>query len=257
MLIDYKKENKIAIMTINRPEVYNALSVQAMQELYEALCDFRDDDDLLVGIITGSGDKAFISGADVKDFLPAVKEFSTKPWKSPDKITRGFEIWKPLIAAINGVAFGGGLELALFCDMRVASENAIMGQLEVTLGVFPGGGATQRLPRLVPSGLAVEMLLTGKKIDAQEAYRIGLVNKVVPVGEALSAAKEIAEHICQAGPLAVKAVKESIYRGVYNMTLEEGLRFERTMAQKIYSTEDFTEGITAFSEKRKPKFKGK
>src|SRR4030042_68879 len=126
MVIDYKKENKIAIFTINRPEAYNALNVQAFKELYNALIDFRDDDELLVGIITGSGDKAFASGVDIKDFLPAIREVGQKPWKSPDKITRRLDIWKPLIAAINGVALGGGLEIALACDIRVASENAIM-----------------------------------------------------------------------------------------------------------------------------------
>ena len=256
MAIDYKKENKIAIFTINRPEVANTLSVQAFEELYSGLLDFRDDDDLSVGIITGSGDKVFCGGVDVKDFLPSIKNSVKKPWKSPDKITRRFEIWKPIIAAINGVALGGGLEIALFCDLRIAAENAIMGFPEVTLGFFPGGGGTQRLPRLIPPGIALEMLLTGKRIKAQEAYNIGLVNKVVPTGLALVAAKEIANSICQAGPLAVRGVKEAVLRGLNNLSLEEGLRLEESIAQYIYTTKDFAEGISAFTEKKKPQFKG-
>jgi enoyl-CoA hydratase/carnithine racemase len=256
MAIDYKKENKVAIFTINRPEVANTLNVQAFEELYDALIDFRDDDDLMAGIITGSGDKVFCGGVDVKDFLPSIKESVNKSWKSPDKITRRLELWKPLIAAINGVALGGGLEIALFCDIRVASENAVMGFPEVTLGFFPGGGGTQRLPRLIPPGIAMEMLLTGKRIKAQEACNIGLINKVVPIGLALAAAKEIANSISQAGPLAVRGVKESVTRGIYNMSLEEGLRLEESIAHYIYTTKDFAEGIAAFTEKKKPQFKG-
>jgi enoyl-CoA hydratase/carnithine racemase len=256
MAIDYKKENKIAIFTINRPEAANTLSIQAFEELYNGLIDFRDDDDLLAGIITGSGDKVFCGGVDVKDFLPSIKSSVRKPWKSPDKITRRFELWKPLIAAINGVALGGGMEIALFCDIRVASENAVMGFPEVTLGFFPGGGSTQRLPRLIPPGIALEMLLTGKRLKAQEAFNIGLVNKVVPAGLALVAAKEIANTISQAGPLAVKGIKEAVIRGFNNMSLEEGLRLEESIAHYIYTTKDFAEGIAAFTEKKKPQFKG-
>lgn len=255
MTVDYKKENKIAIFTINRPEVANTLDVQTYTELHEALFDFRDDDELLVGIITGSGDRVFCGGVDVKDFLPFHRSIANKPWKIPTTVMERFDLWKPIIAAVNGVALGGGFELALGCDIRIASENAIFGLPEVTLGVFPAGGGTQRLPRLIPLGIAAEMLFTGKRIDAQEAYRIGLVNKVVPVGEVMPAAKELANTICQAGPLAVRAAKEAMLRGI-NMTLEEGLRLQDSIAQYMVATKDFAEGIKAFEEKRKPQFKG-
>jgi enoyl-CoA hydratase/carnithine racemase len=255
MAIEYDKDNRIAIFTINRPEAGNAMTVQAFRELHEALIDFRDNDELLVGILTGSGDRSFCGGVDVKDFLPFIRDTAEKPWLVPPTMQRRLDLWKPLIAAINGAALGGGLELALGCDIRIASENASLGFPEVTLGVFPGGGGTQRLPRLIPPGLAAEMLFTGRRIDAQEAYRIGLVNKVVPVGEALAEAKALAETICQAGPLAVRAVKESMVRGA-NMTLEEGLRLEESFTQYVTSTGDFTEGITAYIEKRKPQFRG-
>ncbi len=254
-MIEYTKENRIAIFTINRPEAANAMSVKGFQELHEALVDFRDDDNLLVGIITGTGDRAFCGGVDIKDFLPFIRKTAKKPWMVPPNMQRRMDLWKPLIAAINGVALGGGLEITLGCDIRVASENAKLGLPEVTLGVFPGGGSTQRLTRLIPPGIAAEMLFTGKRIDAQEAYRIGLVNKVVPVGQALAEAKIIAESICQAGPVAVQAVKESMVKGM-SMTLEESLRLEELMGRIVTASDDFNEGIAAFTEKRKPQYKG-
>jgi enoyl-CoA hydratase/carnithine racemase len=169
---------------------------------------------------------------------------------------RGLEIWKPLIAAINGVALGGGLELALACDLRIASEKARFGTPEITLGLIPGWGGTQRLPRMIPSCKAAELLLMGKPIDAQEAYRIGLVNIVVPPESVMPTARKWAETICQAGPLAVRAAKEAMMRGS-SLTLEDGLRLENALEAYVMNTEDFTEGITAFGEKRKPDFKGK
>lgn len=255
MAIDYDKENRIAIFTINRPEVANAFNVQAFEELHDALVDFRDDDELLVGIITGSGDKVFCSGVEVAEFLPFIRKNASKPWLVPATVMRRFDLWKPIIAAINGIALGAGLEIALGCDIRIAAENAMFGLPEVTLGVFPGGGSTQRLPRLIPPCIAAEMLFTGKRIDAQEAYRIGLVNKVVSTGEVLSASKQLAQTICRAGPLAVRAVKEAMVRGG-DMTLEQGLRLEESFSQYIASTKDFIEGIKGFTEKRKPRFKG-
>jgi len=255
-IVEYTREGKIAIFTINRPEALGALNFEGMTQLHNALLDFRDDDELLVGIITGTGDKVFSAGVDIKDYLPFVKRTTDRPWKRPAGIMRGLDIWKPLIAACNGLTIGGGLELALACDMMIASENATFGLPEVTVGVCPGGGGTQRLPRTIPIRLAAEMLFTGKVIDAQEAYRIGLVNKVVPIDQLMSEARKLAETICKAAPLAVRVTKEAMMRGL-GMSLEDGLRLEDEFTRYIMSTRDFEEGITAFSEKRKPKYEGK
>jgi enoyl-CoA hydratase/carnithine racemase len=256
MAVDYEKEGRVAIFTLNRPEARNALNMEVAQELHQAMVDFRDDPELWVGIITGAGEKAFCAGADIKDTLPFMKAHRRDPWAFPPTIMRGFELWKPLIAAINGVALGGGLEVALACDIRIASENARLGTTEVGLGLIPGWGGTQRLPRMVPWCKAAEILLMGRLIDAQEAYRIGLVNKVVPQAEVMTTAKEWAQAICQAGPLAVRAAKEAMIRG-YSLTLEDGLRLENSLVAYLMGTEDFTEGTTAFVEKRKPVYKAK
>jgi E-phenylitaconyl-CoA hydratase len=257
MAIDYQKEGKIAIFTINRPEALNSMNVQAARELHEAMVDFRDDPELWVGIITGAGDRAFCAGADIKDMLPFLKEnLQNSPWAMPDTPMRGLDLWKPLIAAVNGMALGGGLEIALACDIRIASEKARFGVPEVTLGLIPGWGATQRLPRMIPSCKAAELLFTGKPIDAQEAYRIGLVNIVVPPEAVMTTAREWAEIICQAGPLAVRAAKEAMIRGS-SLTLEDGLKLENALEAYLMNTEDYTEGTNAFVEKRKPDFKAK
>ena len=256
MAVDYEKSGKIAIFTINRPEAMNALNMETMHELNKVMTDFRDDPELWVGIVTGAGEKAFCGGADIKDTLPFMRDHGRDPWAMPDSIMRGLEMWKPLVAAINGVAAGGGLELALACDIRIIADNARLGTPEVTLGLIPGWGGTQRLPRVIPWCKAAELLLTGKLIDAQEAYRIGLVNKVVPQAEVMATAKEYAEAICKAAPLAVRAAKEAMLRGSA-MTIEEGLRLENTLVASVMATEDFAEGTGAFVEKRKPSYKAK
>jgi enoyl-CoA hydratase/carnithine racemase len=256
MAIDYAKEGRIAIFTINRPEAMNAMNMEGIRELLEAMTDFRDDPELWVGIITGAGERAFCGGADIKDTLSFMKEHRDEEGAFPPTIMRGFELWKPLIAAINGLAVGGGLEIAMACDIRIASETARLGTPEVTLGLMPGWGGTQRLPRMVPWCKAAEILLTGRVIDAQEAYRIGLVNKVVPQKEVMTTAKEWAQLICQAAPLAVRAAKEAMVKG-YSLSLEDGLRLENSLIAYLLGTEDFTEGTTAFVEKRKPDYKAK
>ena len=257
MAIDYKKEGRIAVFTINRPEALNALNMSAMRELHEAMVDFRDDHELWVGVITGAGDRVFCAGADIKDTLPFLREhLQNSPWAMPATSMRGLDLWKPLIAAINGTALGGGLEIALACDIRIASEKARLGLPEVTLGLIPGLGGTQRLPRMIPWCKAADLVFTGKPINAQEAYRIGLVNIVVPPEVVMSTAKEWAETICQAGPLAIRAAKEAMVRGS-SLTLEDGLKLENALEAYVTSTEDFTEGTTAFIEKRKPDYKAK
>ena len=252
MVIDYKKEGKIAIFTINRPQALNAMNPMGLEEFNKALIEFRDDPEVWVGIITGAGDRAFCAGADIKETLPVMKaDKDLAP-----TILRGMEVYKPLIAAVNGIALGGGLEFALACDIRIAAENARFGSTEVNVGLIPGWGATQRLPRLIPAGIAAEMIFTGKIIDAKEAYRIGLVNAVVPQEKLMATAMDLAGNICKVAPLAVRAAKEAISRGA-DTTLEEGLRIELNLEYKVLQTEDFIEGTTAFAEKRKPNYKGK
>ncbi|MBI4296881.1 MAG: enoyl-CoA hydratase/isomerase family protein [Chloroflexi bacterium] len=256
MAIDFRKEGHVAYFTINRPEALNSMNLEGTKQLTEAMIAFRDDSELWAGIITGAGEKAFCSGADIRDVLPFMKEHRQEPWAFPPTIMRGLELWKPLIAAINGYALGGGLELAMACDIRIASENARLGTPEVALGLIPGWGGTQRLPRAVPWCKAAELLLTGKPIDAQEAYRIGLVNRVVPLADLMKTAREYADAICTNAPLAVQAAKQAMYKG-YDLTMEDGLRLESSLVASVMATEDFSEGTAAFLERRKPQYKAK
>lgn len=234
----------------------NSLNAKGMQEFHDRIVEFGNDPELWVGIITGAGQKAFCAGADIKGLLSFHTEHPGELKEKPATPMRGLKLWKPLIAAINGVALGGGLEIALACDIRIASENACFGTPEVTLGLIPGWGGSQRLSRMLPWCKAAEILFMGRPINAEEAYRIGLVNKVVPPGQVMSTAMEWAEIICQTGPLAVRAAKELMIRGS-SMTLEEGLELERTLQLSLMGTEDYAEGIRAFAEKRKPIYKGR
>ena len=256
MAIKYVKEGRLAIFTISRPEVGNALNMAAIQELRETTVAFQNDPELLVGIITGAGEKAFCAGADFRDTLPFIKNHRDTPDAFPPTIMRGQEIWKPLIAAINGIALGGGLELALACDLRIASDNARFGLPEVGLGIMPGWGGTQRLPRVISLAKAAELILMGTIINAEEACRIGLVNKVVSYEELMPTVKEWAETICEKAPLATQAAKQALVRGL-GMTLEDGLKLEQSLLNYLMSTHDFDEGVRAFSEKRKPVYRGR
>jgi enoyl-CoA hydratase/carnithine racemase len=256
MVLNYEKREHIAILTLNRPEALNAQNPEMFHKMHDCMVDFRDDPNLWVAIITGAGDKAFSAGADIKEALPLMQKRRNEIDAIAPTIIRGLDIWKPFIAAINGIAYGGGCELALACDLRIASENARFAQAEVRVGAMAGGGGTQRLTRFIPRCKAAEILLLGKIIDAQEAYRIGLVNEVVPLEKLMAKAIEYAETICQWAPLAVRSTKEAMIRGS-QMTLEDGLRLERLLFNQITATEDFEEGTKAFREKRKPNFKGK
>jgi enoyl-CoA hydratase len=255
-MIEYTKEGKIAIFRINRPKAMGAMSIEGLKEFETALIDFRDDEALWVGIVTGTGDKVFSAGADVKELLAFVSETKHTKWRRKAGIMRGLDLWKPMIAACNGLTLGAGLEISLACDMMIASENAEFGLPEVKLGIIPGAGGTTRLPRTIPRRIAAEMLFTGKTITAQEAYRIGLVNKVVPLDQLMEDARKMAGAICKAAPLAVRYAKELMIRGS-GLPIEEALRLEDDIDSVLMSTADFSEGITAFAEKRKPDYKGK
>ena len=253
MVILYEKKGKIASITLNRPEAFNSVNPEMLQELSRVLIDFRDDDSLWVAIITGVGNKAFCAGADIKAMLPSLQKKRGKPWLSPPTIMRGLELWKPLVAAVNGICLGGGLEIALACDIRIASENATFGQPEVNLGIIPGWGGTQRLPRCIPAAIAADLLLTGRAIKAEEAYRIGLVNRVVPRDDLIPTAEEYAKALCRPAPLAVRAAKRAMLLGT-EMSLEEGLAMEQLSFDFLAGTKDHDEGRGAFLEKREPKF---
>ena len=263
MPIIYEKKDKIAIVTINRPEAMNAIDPETTEELAKAWMDFRDDPNLWVGILTGAGDKAFSAGADLKKLIPFMAQMSTFERREREEkfpglggITRGLSIWKPIIAAINGFCLAGGLEMALACDIRVAADHSTFGLMEVSRGIIPGAGGTQRLPRMIPLAKAMEMILLAQRIDAQEALRLGLLNRVVPAAEVMPTAMKIADALLQNGPLAVRAAKEAVIRGL-SMPLEEGLRLEGVLQSYLLKTEDAVEGPKAFAEKRKPQFKAK
>lgn len=252
--IIFEKKNGIASITLNRPEALNALDWETLSQLSQALTEYRDNSDLAAAIITGAGDKAFCTGADIKAAESFLKEGKPKPL--PLTIMRGLELWKPIIAAVNGMALGGGLELMLACDLRVASEKATFGTPEVGIGIIPGWGGTQRLVRNIPRCKAAEMLLLGSFLDAQEAFRIGLVNKVVSPGEVLPEAEKWAKRLCQVAPLAVSAAKEAMTRGG-ELSIENGLRLETMLLIPLQTSEDFAEGKRAFVEKRKPVFRAR
>lgn len=253
----YEKRGRIAYMAFNRPEVLNVYDFEQREQFNQALMDFRDDGELWVAIITGTGEKAFCAGADLKQVIPVLMDPKrAQPYESPPTITRGLEIWKPIIAAVNGMALGFGFEVVLACDLRIAAENATFGFPEVRAGIMPGDGGTQRLPRSIPWAKAAEVILLGKSIDAQEAYRLGLINKVVPVDRVLPEAMKWAEEICKCGPLAVRAAKKAMVEGM-GMTLAEGLKLDLSLFNSLRFTNDAQEGHRAFAEKRKPVFEGK
>lgn len=255
-VLTYEKQGKIAIFTLNRPEKYNSLTPDMLRLMESSLIDFMEDPELRVGIFTGSGEKAFCSGADVLEMLPFIKATADCPWRVPRTPMRGLSVTKPLIAAVNGLAFGGGAELALACDLRVAVDTAAFRFPEPRLGLIPRLGGTQRLPRLVGTARAMEILLTNQKVDAQTALSIGLVNRVVPREQLMGTAMELAEQISRLAPLSVSTIKRCVYEGG-TMTLADGLAMENDLGLKLYQTEDYAEGSAAFREKREPQFRGR
>jgi len=253
----FETKNKIAYITLNRPDKLNALNWKTMQELAEALSGVRDDLNVAGIILTGAGEKAFAAGADINELAQqtpvGAKEFS----KQSQEILRLMEQFpKPIIAAVNGFCLGGGCELAMACHMRIASEKAKFGQPEVNLGIMCGNGGSQRLPRLVGKGRAIELLVTGNMIDGAEAYRIGLANKVVPPGQLIKTCEDILAAVAKKAPIAVKLTLEAVIHGM-EMTLEEGVQLEANLFGMCFSTEDMKEGTKAFIGKRQANFQGK
>ena len=250
------KKDGVAKVTINRPKALNALNLEILSELSRAVKDIREDVEVRGVIITGAG-RAFVAGADVSMMVGNSPLEARKVVEMGQRTFMEIEnLKKPTIAAINGFALGGGLELALACDLRIASENAKMGLPEVGLGIMPGWGGTQRLPRIVGTGLAKEIILTGDHIDAERAKRIGLVNKVVASDDLDEAAIEMLGRIMSRGPVAIGAAISAINMSL-NVDLDSGLAYEQSMFSLCFSTDDSKEGISAFLEKRKPKFRGR
>lgn len=253
----YEKEDGIGIITVNRPKEFNAQNSEMLAELTALLTDIEADDEVGVIIITGSGDKAFIAGSDVKEMLPetsiTIRKFHAANRLLLEKLEK---LPKPVIAAINGFALGGGCELAMSCDLRIAAENARLGQPEINLGIIPGAGGTQRLTRLVGMARAKELIYTGDLIDAKTAFSIGLVNKVVPQNDLMSEAKALAQKLLTKSSVALSLAKSAI-NGGWQTTLSSGLDLEMQCFALCFATEDQKEGMSAFIEKRKPHFKGR
>ncbi|KAB2336213.1 enoyl-CoA hydratase/isomerase family protein [Cytobacillus depressus] len=257
MSINFEKRGSIAVITINRIEALNAMDPQTYRELSTAWVEVRDNPDIWVAIITGAGDKSFTVGADLKKTIP-MEEEHWEFWKTQNNqlLNSGLEVWKPVIAAVNGYCLGGGMTLLLATDIRIASENATFGLSEVKRGLLPGNGGTQRTLRQLPYPIAMELLLTGDSINAEDALRFGLINKVVPQDELMDTAMNYAFRICENGPLAVRAIKELSIRSQY-MHFQDGLRMETAMQKILKQTDDAIEGPLAFAEKRQANFKGK
>jgi len=254
--IIYEKKENVAWITLNRPEVLNAQNNQMREELVQALEDARNDEDIRVIVLTGAGDRAFSAGADISEFPKlAPSDFIKRTGRiRPYDIIRS--IPKPVIAAVNGYALGGGCELAMACDIVIASENATFGQPEIRVGVIPGGGGTQILPRLIGEKMAKELIFTGKTITAQEAYRLGMINKVVPKDKLTEEVNSFVGELLKRSPIILALAKIAVNRAM-ETNFNEGLKCEADLFELCFSTEDQKEASKAFIEKRQPVFKGR
>jgi enoyl-CoA hydratase/carnithine racemase len=250
------KQKPIAIITFNRPNAMNSLNGALCLRLSEMIYELEQEDDVRAVIITGTGEEAFCAGIDMKERrgMSDAEVDAQRRYKIFPCFRRLEEMEKPLIGAINGLALGGGAEIALICDIRIASQNARFGQTEVKWGIIPGAGACQRLPLIVGMGIAKEILLTGKMIDAKEGKRIGLFNRITSPQDLMQGALEVARSIAENGPIAVRQIKKAVNMGTLNQL---ALAFDREASERCYHTQDRLEGIAAFNEKRKPKFTGK
>ncbi len=255
--IRYDVDHAVATITMRRPDVHNAMNDAMRRELTRCFEGLATDDDVKAVVVTGAGERAFSAGADIREFVAPLVPVQFREQRRRVDFRQAMDrCWQPIIAAINGFAFGGGLELALACDIRVAAAGAQLGLTEIDLAIIPGGGGTQRLPRLVGRGKALEMILTGARIPADEALRIGLVERVVPTGEALKAATELARTMAAKAPVALRYAKEAVVKGL-ELSLADGLRLEGDLSTLLRTTEDRVEGAKAFLEKRAPRWTGK
>lgn len=252
----FEKQNSVAVITINRPQALNALNDEVLNELYSVLKQVDDDRNIKALVLTGAGEKAFVAGADIKVFENMEPRNAVIFAEKGQKIFRFLEVLRvPVIAAVNGFALGGGCELALACDFIIASQKAKFGLPEVTLGLIPGFGGTQRLARYIGLGRARELTYTGRMITADEAFQMGLVNRVVEPEKLMDTVFEVANQICERAPIAITKVKEAINMG-YEMPIDEGLAGERQVFSELFRTQDLKEGVKAFIEKRKANFRG-
>jgi enoyl-CoA hydratase len=255
--ITYEKADATATITINRPEALNAFSKEVIDEILNALEDIKNDENTRVVILTGAGEKAFSAGADIKAMKGMNALKARELSLMGEKLCLALEnLEKPVIAALNGYALGGGLEVAMSCDLRIANENSRMGQTEINIGLIPGWGGTQRLTRLIGRTKAKELVFTGRMIDAKTAEQLGIVNMVVPPDKFRETVKQFANELAQKAPVALKVAKALINKGA-EIGLESALALEREGFGVVASTEDLQEGVSAFTEKRKPTFKGK
>jgi enoyl-CoA hydratase len=255
--IRYELADGVATITLNRPDVLNAMNNPMRVELLEVFTRLRSDEAVRAVVVTGAGERAFCAGADIREFLePPVPTRFREERRRLDFRREMDRCPQPIIAAIRGFALGGGLELALACDIRVAAEDAQLGLTEINLAIIPGGGGTQRLPRLVGRGKALEMILTGMRVPAAEALRLGLVERLVPAAELLPSAQALAKSIAEKAPIALRYAKEAVVSGL-ELPLAAGLRLENDLATLLRTTEDRVEGARAFVEKRKPRWSGK
>jgi enoyl-CoA hydratase/carnithine racemase len=253
----FERDGAVAIVTINRPKVLNALNAQTLDELYRVIVELKQDERARVVILTGAGDKSFVAGADINELAVQTPTSGREHALAGQHVLDAIEnMGKPVIAAINGYALGGGCELAMACTLRIAADTAKLGQPEITLGLLPGYAGTQRLPRLVGTGKALEMILTGALVGAEEAQRIGLVNRVVPAALLMVEARKLADQLATSAPIAMRYIISAVNKGV-EMPFAEACQYEATLFGLIASTDDMREGTTAFLEKRKPEFKGK
>jgi enoyl-CoA hydratase len=252
-----ERDGGVALLTVNRPTVLNALNMQTLDELRRAILDLKRDDSIRVVILTGAGEKSFVAGADINELATQTPTSGRDHAMSGQHILDLIEhMGKPVIAAINGFALGGGCELAMACTIRLAADTARLGQPEINLGIIPGYAGTQRLARLVGRGRALEILLTGDMLSAQEAHRLGLVNRVVPAAELMAEAKKLAATLAAKAPIAMRYILDAVHRGL-DMPFAEAQTFEATLFGLVASTDDMREGTKAFLEKRKADFKGR